>query len=290
MNSYKKWIAGGSKLLVFGFLFSSSLNAQVLDHFLFMGGKVGGHLSLAHFSDGSYLSNNAYTSGIRRGWESGISMDYVVTKKWSFKSEILFSRRNIEVFRRGDLFVSNRLEMGYLELPILMCYGILTKRDYALYFNFGPNVSYWMYGNGLFQSHRILLSDLASTDGFKYEIGFKEPDEPDPEDTAIIVDTTVPEDRVAIYNPGFQRIQWGIDAGFSFHLPIVDPFKLIIFDLRYTLGQSFLGRNPTSYRSITTESSPFLGMIPNWEASQQILHFSIYMMIGFPGPAHRLGF
>ncbi|MBA3649455.1 MAG: PorT family protein [Chitinophagales bacterium] len=163
-------------------------NAQIS-----LGLKGGGNLSSVHFKD---TSENRIAKSIVSFFTGGV-MNIPVSKQLSIQPELLFTQKGLSI---PDAWIDSRLNMNYLEVPVLLKRTFKTK-TVKICVNGGPYAAYLAGANA-----------VATLDGQKERVKMEAED----------------------INSTFQRFDYGIVGGTGFLLK-TGPGD-ITFDARYEFG------------------------------------------------------
>jgi hypothetical protein len=158
-----------------------------------------------------------FDSKIKIGYRAGAYIIFPLENDFAWSSEVFFSKKGRKLENKVDGIVNdatyNFLETSFLlrkEFDLTIIENIKGK----WFFNFGPNINYWMGGKGTIDSNVDL----------DYEVKFEE-GKSDLEYNYII---------------DGNRWLFGLDIGIGIDTPIINSQKFET-ELRFTLGQTFLG-------------------------------------------------
>ena len=243
---------------------------------IYVGPKVGLNYSSMVYGDSDYLEDNNYKVEPLLLYQGGLILHYAVNKRWSLHTEVNYTKKGRRVVSQDSLYMSDRLECTYLELPVLFRFSFGSEQV-RFYFNVGPHISYYMYGTGSFSS-AVLRRGLpyGADEG---EEGYVDYLNDDILLYSIGTETIKQEGRRHIETERFNTVQLGIDIGAGIGIPILNERNLLLLDLRYGHTQSFLGEN-------TDESSyaagEFLrGMNPSIEGAVRTFSVSLGFAFSF---------
>lgn len=163
---------------------------------------------------------------------------FKVKDRYFLHTELNYTTKGKTSIGKVDPMLDDHVTYHYLEIPALFSlqFKARTKSDkqFKWYLGIGPNVSYWLGGNGV-----IKASDLYENkiDQLKYSISFGVRPNADNPDEMYVEDA--------------QRLQFGLNAGGGILLEPGGNRKIMV-DLRYELGHSQLGGKgdfliPTDY-------------------------------------------
>lgn len=225
-------------VLIFIFCVLNFTHAQV-----YIGPVAGGQISWTKFDKKDFY--DSYKIKPVWGFHAGANISLKVRNRFFLHTSFLYSTKGKVVEGKTDLFLKNKVKYNFIEVPIVYAVDFRAKigggKEFKYYFGVGPNISYWLGGNGkLYNSDLEENADFASRD-LDYRIVFGK----DPNQFA--------NDEMNVAEPN--RIQLGLNVATGF---VFEPGnnKKILFMLRYELGHSFLSNTsngnfrPTYYQDI----------------------------------------
>ena len=239
----------------------SSLKAQ-----MYIGPKLGINYASMVYGDEDYLSDNNYKVDPLVLYQGGLILHYAVNKRWSLHTEVNYTKKGRRLVSEDSLYMSDRLECTYLEVPILFRFSFGTEQI-RFYFNVGPHISYHLYGEGSFSS-AVLRRGLPYEADQEYVNSLND-------DILLysIGNETSQENRRNIETDIFNTLQLGLDFGTGISIPIVNEGNLLFIDFRYGHTQSFLGQNT---QLSGENASRFLrGLNPNLEGAVRTFSVSL---------------
>jgi opacity protein-like surface antigen len=210
-----------------------SVHAQVIR----AGLKAGSQLSWIVSDDPAY--KRVADIQPRVGFHAGGVLEFKVRERLFLHTELIYSQRgktitsnkDSSINKNYDRFLKDKVNYHYTELPILFIHyfrGQLGKEKYfKWYVAGGPNIAYWMGGNGTISSSDLRENNIES---LKYKIRF-----------GRRVEHSHPE---IVYVNSANRIQFGLNIGGGFMLEPA-PKQKIMVDIRYEMGHTRMGK-PTS--------------------------------------------
>ncbi len=203
-------------------LFNNPARAQ------FRLGALGG-VSVSRFVYEDEGFRDSYSSRFKTGYHAGVMLNYKVSPLYSLHTELSFLKKGINVRNRTEFGeMQNKAEYYYISVPALLRFSkhkYISAQHVEFYVNIGPEVNYWLGGQGVLEA--------AGTDGFfqgetlAYKVAFSE------------------QQRAGNYmmvaDPS--RIQMAVAAGGGVIFDI-GRFQNFAFDLRgsFGLGKSFHGK------------------------------------------------
>ncbi len=192
------------------------------------------------------------------GFSGGLGLRYALTDRFSILAGLLFSQRNsaytytesapgdTTVGNFRDTFITHvqqqgRLEVGHLELPLLVCWDFVRGETYANYVYLGMQAGYRLFG----RSYGDIQVSLEGLD-FLPLFGFS------PQTRVIVASGPIPQGSVRIR-------PW--DAGLC--LGGGNRFQMgrrwMSFDIRYFHGLANLFEEPRSSRLYNGSISFMIG-------------------------------
>ena len=200
--------------LIFFFLITSNLAfGQLL-----LGPKLGLHAGQVQFEKKSFKQQ--FDPGAKVGGNAGAAITFPVMKPFSLHSELLFTWKGKSV-TDPEVAFNNSAQYYYVELPIMMRMEFWPSK--SMFLGIGPNLSYWLGGNGK-------IDDLETPTSFvSYDVHFGDSQNPD---------------DLQITHPN--RLQLGLLFGLGKHFELTDD-RIMLLELRYELGHSFLGTADGAY-------------------------------------------
>lgn len=234
------------KIVLFILLFQlHTTYAQVLR----IGPKAGIQTSRAMYDNKDFYDLMQSKYGL--GYHAGLVMNVKVSDLISLQSELLYNQVTKRL-KGNDTSQFNQERYKFLSLPLLL--RVSHKLGYnQVYFNAGPNISYWMGGTGLLKTGELAEYNL---DELAYTISFDEAKD----DMNVMV----------VSHPN--RILLGLDLGVGCMLPMGKTHLML--DLRYTLGHTNMAKPETSYINIP-------GFVDDLNYSNHVMSFSCAYLIDF---------
>lgn len=210
------------KLVLFILLFQ--LHA-VYGQILRIGPKAGIQVSRAVYDDKDFYDLMQSKYGL--GYHAGLVMNVKVSDLISLQSELLYNQvtKRLKGHDNGEF---NQEKYKFLTLPVLL--RVSHKLGYnQIYFNAGPNISYWMGGSGKLRTGHLAEYNLEE---LAYTIAFEQ--------------STDAMDVMAVSLPN--RFLLGLDIGIGGLIPMGRNHLMV--DLRYTLGHTNMGKPESTYINI----------------------------------------
>lgn len=234
------------RIALFILLFQlESAYAQILR----IGPKVGIQTSRAVFDDKDFYDLMHSNYGL--GYHGGVVMNVKVSELISLQSELLYNQVTKRLKGNGTSQF-NQEKYKFVTLPLLLRVSNTLGHN-QVYFNAGPNISYWLGGTGRLRTGELSEYNL---DELAYVISFDE----SRDDIDVMV----------VSQPN--RILLGLDLGLGCMLPMGKSHLML--DLRYTLGHTNMAKPETLYINIP-------GFVDNLSYSNHVLSFSCAYLMDF---------
>ena len=237
---------------------------------LYIGPKVGLNYAGMVYGNENYLSDNAYEVKSILLYQGGLIFHYKVNKIWSLHTELNYTKKGRKILKDEIKYVSDRLELTYLEVPILFRVSFGNEKA-RFYFNIGPHISYFLSGKGSFSSAVLrrglpiegdqdpsYVSNL-NDDILSYELG------PEESLTQGLEHNLSPSK--------FNSLQLGLDLGIGASIPIINENQLLFIDLRYGYTQSFLAQNIDE--EVNVSNNLLRGLRQNFEGAARTFSLSL---------------
>lgn len=201
------------------FFVSGNSGAQLL-----IGPKAGAQLSWINLADED-LKENLNIEPLR-GYHAGFALAFQVQKRFYLETSFLYSRKGKIIEGVLDPLLKYESVTHHIDMPVIYRMdfkGQLGKgKEFKWYVGVGPNVSYWLGGEGT----------LVSTE-LRAEQGISELE------VDVVFDGDVNDDdpsKLAVVDPN--RIQLGINfaSGVAFEPP---GGNFIVLEFRFELGHSY---------------------------------------------------
>lgn len=195
--------------------------------------KAGPQLSWVGVDDPKYKT--VATVRPTAGFHAGLVLAFKVKDRYFLNTEYIYSQKGKSVKGKVDPNLDDRVVYHHIDVPVLFSMhfkGKLTEtRQFKWYVNAGPNISYWLGGNGVIKSGDLIENSMSE---LRYKINFgSRPDHNNPD---------------ILYVKDANRLQFGMSIGAGLLLEPADKQKVMI-DFRYEIGHTRIG---------TSESSQFL--------------------------------
>jgi len=204
-----------NKKLWFVFLLVISVkigaNAQKFD----LGLLAGPQLYTVTFPDQD--DRDIFNSKFKIGYRAGAYIIFPLENDFAWSSEVYFSKKGRKIENKEDGTINNA-SYNFIETSFLLRkefdLTIIENIKGKWFFNFGPNINYWVGGKGVIDNNVDI----------DYEVKFEEGK----------------SDLEYNYIVDGNRWLFGIDIGIGIDTPIINSQKFET-ELRFTLGQTFLG-------------------------------------------------
>jgi hypothetical protein len=221
---------------------------QALSQVLRIGPKVGITANQAVHDLPSY--NEEFKSLPTLAYKGGVVTNLQVSDLFSLHSEILYSQRNKSV--KSKIVGDYQKEYNrFLSVPLLCRFSYRAGYN-EFYVNAGPQVSYWLGGNGKVMTAEVLEN---GEEEMHYIIGFS---------------NSEVDNFMEISDPN--RLQLGLDVGLGAVLPMGPNFLML--DIRYSWGHTNMAKSNTSYLPISFYND-------NIRYTHQVLSLSAAYLLDF---------
>jgi hypothetical protein len=174
-------------------------------------------------------NKSLYTTKPFVGYHAGGSISFRVQKIYFLQASIVYSQRGKTLEGRLDPSFKNTVKYNYIDMPILFTKELKAKigrnKVYKWSFGIGPNINYWLGGEGLLNSNELDENTINPPNyDLPYHVTFKKA----PDDVEF--------GEMNVENPN--RIQLGLifSAGVIFEPSGLNKFML---SARYELGHSY---------------------------------------------------
>lgn len=210
-------------LLVAFLLFISSLNAfsQIL-----VGPVAGANYSWTSLKDKDV--KDVYRVRPVVGFHVGGHLAFKVRKRFFLHTSFLYASKGRELEGKLDTKLKNSARYNYIDVPISYTVDFKGKigqsKEFKYFLGIGPNVSYWLNGNG-----KLFNSDFEENnrEELSYKIVFKKaPDDQTP-------------DEMNVEQPN--RLQLGLNFVAGMVLEPTERQRIMV-SIRYELGHSYLAK------------------------------------------------
>ncbi|MCZ6521041.1 MAG: outer membrane beta-barrel protein [Bacteroidetes bacterium] len=218
-----------------------------------IGPRIGFHLNKTVIAEKDEREN--FENSFKPGYEIGAKMAYILTKRFTFQSEIYYSRKSRK-WKILDAELKHEAVYHHLDFPLLLRLNIYKQTEVVsqnqYYLKVGPNFSYWLGGSGTLSG-----GELETFGDYNYKIVFGE---------------NKGEDNI-MYIEDANRLQVGFDLGAGALFQII-PNQFINVELSYILGHTFLGERESAQTKLLTFSD-------NLRASHRLFSISLAYLFGF---------
>lgn len=203
-------------------LFLVGLTPNVVGQNFSLGVKAGPSITTGRFQDSDL--RNIYRNKIKFGYTAGGFISFPLAKDYSFVAETSFSSKGKKLKINNEGWINNAT-FNFIDLSMALrkSYNYQIRPDIRskIFLNIGPNIEYWLNGKGELE---------VAGDARKYDIIFD------------------PEPNLATNNNLYEnpnRWLFGIDFGVGMDAPI-NPHQRVMAELRFTFGQTNLGKDNSS--------------------------------------------
>lgn len=186
---------------------------------IFLGPKAGMQISKTATDDEDY--NNQYNVGWKPGLSVGAILNYPVTKTFGLHGEFSYSRKG-KIATLKDGSQTHKAIYNFVELPLLLNINIPQKK-YTIFFNVGPNMSYWLSSKGVIDTENL---DIYQLPPVQYKVEFSDKH----------------EKNNVVYVEKPNRLHYGLLFGAGTTIKL-DPKQRLSIEVRYEAGHSNFGES-----------------------------------------------
>jgi len=205
-------------------LFLCFVNPKVAAQLL-IGPKAGARMTWQTYEA---FNSEEYKKEPHFSFAAGVSTIFQVRKRFILQVDILYSRQGKVVKGITDPILKNNAVYHYINTPAIYKLDFkqsLWGRRFKWYVGAGPNVNFWLGGNGKLSAVELLELDIER---IEYDLEFA----PFPEN---------PEENL-LYIEEPNRVQVGLllSTGLSFD-PV--PGQSLLIDFRFEYGHSYMSKS-----------------------------------------------
>jgi len=209
-------------------LFSINSRAQIVR----AGVKGGVSVNWVKFESASFRDTVKSLPGL--GFDAGAALAFKVKDRYFLHTEYVYSQKTKILEGKLDPDLKDEMTYHYFEVPILFTMHFNGKigknREFKYYLGVGPNISYFMGGNGTVDSGEHKENAVPPT---RYDIEFGERP----------FDLSQPD---IVYYPKPNEWVFGLNFGSGLILEPGGSHKVLI-DLRYEVDQTRIGKSLADY-------------------------------------------
>jgi Outer membrane protein beta-barrel domain len=203
------------------FFLTTSTFSQIL-----VGPVAGANYSWTSFRDEDL--KDAYGMSPVFGFHVGGHLAFKVQKRFFLHTSLVYASKGRNLTGELDTKLRNKARYNYIDMPISYTVDFKGKignsKEFKYFIGIGPNVSYWLNGNGTLYNSDFEENNLGE---LSYKIAFKKlPDSQKP-------------DEMTIEDPN--RFQLGLNFVAGVVLEPA-PRQRVMVSIRYELGHSYLGK------------------------------------------------
>ncbi|WKK77682.2 outer membrane beta-barrel protein [Marivirga salinae] len=235
-----------SLLIVALFAFNNKqLNAQV-----FIGAKSGARVSWLQYDD---FAEEDYNKKLFFGYSAGITAAFKVQKRFLLQLDIMYTQKGKKIDGISGTPFQNYAKYHFLNTPVV--YKLDFKeafgdRIFKWYVGAGPNVNFWLGGNGILESEELREENI---DQLNYRIIFDNM-------------PATPENGALYFNEA-NRVQVGLIVSTGLVLEPA-PGQSLMIDFRYEWGHSYMSRAEGRFSNV-------VGYRDNLRARNQAFQISV---------------
>jgi hypothetical protein len=197
-----------------------------------MGIKAGASVNWVKPEDESFL--DTVNVNPVPGFDVGGAISFKVKDRYFLHTEYVYSQKGKILKGEIDPDLHDEVKYHHIEVPILFTMhfkGHLSKtREFKWYAGVGPNVSYFLGGNGVINSGEHKENYSAPTE-YSIEFGSRK-------------DTYHPE---IVFYPEANRFQFGLNFGAGLLFEPGQSNKVMVY-FRYEVDQTRIGRSLADYQ------------------------------------------
>ncbi|WP_085516718.1 outer membrane beta-barrel protein [Marivirga sericea] len=224
---------------------AKSLRAQVL-----IGAKTAANISWMRYED---FDTEQFEKKPAFGYSAGITAAYKVQKRFLVQLDIMYTQTGKKIDGISGPSFKNYAKYHHLNTPIvykLDFKNALFNRTFKWYVGAGPDVNFWLGGNGILQSEELREEAIEELD---YKIIFK--------------DVPANPEYGGLYYPEVNKVQVGLILSTGIVLEPMPGYSLMI-DIRYKWGHSYMAREDAQFSNVISYED-------NLRARNQALEISV---------------
>lgn len=248
----KKKHLGPFKAIAIGLLIASlltfTLNRSKAQ--LFLGLKSGARMSWLSYED---FDSEQYKKSPFFGYSAGVTAAFKVQKRFSLQLDIMYSQAGKKIASANGPTLENNAQYHYLNTPVIYRLDFMESiggRSFKWFLGVGPNVNFWLGGNGVLKSVELREDNIESLD---YNIIFE----------------SLPANakNEGLYFDEANRLQVGLI--FSTGLVLEpNPGQALLIDFRYEWGHSYMATEEGRFTNV-------VGYTDNLKATNQAFQISV---------------
>jgi len=223
---------------------------------IYLGLKSGARMNWLKYEE---FNSEDYSRAPFYGFSAGFSSAFKVQKRFLLQFDVLYAQNGKNIMGIEDPVLENNARYHYINTPIVYKLDFIEaigKRTFKWHVGVGPNVDFWLGGNGKLKSVELLEENI---DEIEYKVRFG--DFPaDPEDGTL-------------YFRDANRVQLGliVSTGLIFEPAPGQVFQL---DFMYLWGHSNIAKEEGRYSNV-------IGYRDNLDASFQSFQVTISYLYDF---------
>jgi len=203
------------------------LNAQLL-----IGPKAGARISWLQYED---FAEEDFESKPSFGYSAGVTAALKVQKRFSLHLDVMYTQKGKKIDGITGPSFKNYAKYHYLNTPIIYKLDFkkaLGDRSFKWYVGAGPNVNFWLGGNGTLESTE-LREDAIETLNYK-----------------IFFDSKPANPKYGgLYFEEANRVQFGLIISTGIVLEPI-PGQALMIDFRYEWGHSYLAKDQGRFTNV----------------------------------------
>jgi hypothetical protein len=206
---------------------STDVKAQI-----FIGAKSGVRTSWLNYDE---FAREDFKRKPFIGYSAGITASFKAQKRFLLQVDVMYTQNGKRLEGVSETEFRNNARYHYINTPIVYKLDfkeVIGKKSFKWYLGVGPNVNFWLGGNGKLRSVELLEENIEE---LNYDIIFEElPANPE---------------FGGLYVPEANRVQVGLILSTGMVLEPAAGRSLII-DFRYEWGHSFLAREEARFTNV----------------------------------------
>lgn len=205
----------------------AQVNAQV-----YIGPKAGARISWLQYED---FAEEDFDTKLFFGYSAGITTAFKVQKRFLLQLDIMYTQKGKKIDGISGPSLQNYAKYHYLNTPVV--YKLDFKeafgdRTFKWYVGAGPNVNFWLGGNGILKSVELREENIEQ---LNYKIIFNE--------------VPASPEFGGLYFEEANRVQVGLIVSAGLVLEPM-PGQSLMIDFRYEWGHSYMSRKEGRFSNV----------------------------------------
>lgn len=185
---------------------------------IYFGFKAGANATKVSFNHEDY--KKFYDTKIKPGFTAGTVFLIENNDKFGLYTEILYSVKGKSVVSHANNYETHKASYHYIDVPIMFRMKF-HQQKFDWFFQFGPEASYWLKGNGVF---KVYEPDRDTFTNYEYNINFGEPESS--------------SDYMNVTEANQLQLGMTVGGGLVWNL---ENGNYISYDMRFSLGHTYMG-------------------------------------------------